>query len=100
MNEKTKSQSSSGKQGIKNLQELSEWDKILLDGMDNDCKDLHEIIANERAKRKENQEKTTLPVSEWTQNLLDDMDNGFKWYPAIKEKRLQAEKRAKEQQEK
>ena len=79
MNEKTKSQSSSGKQGIKNLQELSEWDKILLDGMDNDCKDLHEIIANERAKRKENQEKTTLPVSEWTQNLLDGMDNDGKW---------------------
>ncbi len=60
MNEKTRCQSLSGKQGTKNLQELSEWDKI----------------------------------------LLDDMDNGFIWYLYIKEKRLQTEKRAKEQREK
>ena len=92
-------QGTSGKRKTTKLP-VSEWSQNLLDDMDNGCKDLYEIIANERAKRKEKQERTTLPVSEWTQNLLDDMDNGFKWYPAIKEKRLQAEKRAKEQQEK
>ena len=71
-------QETSGKQKTTKLP-VSEWSQNLLDDMDNGCKDLHEIIANEQAKRKEKQERTTLPVSEWTQNLLDGMDNDGKW---------------------
>ena len=57
MDEKTKSQSSFGKQGTKNLQELSEWDKNLLSDMDNGWEDLGQLIDKERAKLREQREK-------------------------------------------
>ena len=38
MSSTDKSQTSSGKQGTAKFRELSEWDKILLDGIDNDGK--------------------------------------------------------------
>ena len=57
MSNTDKSQNSSGKRETAKFQELSEWDKILLDSMDNGCKDLHEIVIREREKRKEQQEK-------------------------------------------
>ena len=47
-------QETSGKQKTTKLP-VSEWSQNLLYDMDNGCKDLHEIIANERAKRKEKQ---------------------------------------------